>query len=48
MEVFMLPAIVIVLAALLVDRTRAYRALPAAMSKLGGGTGIIRDRKVPS
>jgi len=34
MEMLLPPAIVIVLAAFLIDHTRAYRALPAALSRL--------------
>lgn len=36
MDLWVVVAIVIVLAALTVDRTRAYRALPAALNRLRG------------
>lgn len=35
-DVWMVPAIVIVLGALVVDRTRAYRAVPAVLNRLRG------------
>ena len=39
MDVWTVAAIVIVLSALLVDRTRAYRALPAFLNRLRGRSG---------
>jgi hypothetical protein len=35
-EAWIVPAVVIVLSALVVDRTRAYRALPAVLNRLRG------------
>jgi hypothetical protein len=34
MEIQLMPAVIIVLATFVIDRTRAYRAIPVAMNRL--------------